>query len=140
MSLYEYLVKNNLIESEKYTYGPTRVRQKTMGFMWEAKIEVHLKNKKRCRFYMWNHFYDDDGSVDWRPTDADVRKYMHCKFAPFDENKLFDACWHMVLCDGKYYVSQKGWFGYENKNNFRKIIQSIKNGTWKEDPDIALIC
>ena len=63
MSIYDKLVqKKNIIKEERFRKGPTRVTQKTRGWMWEAEYEVITTQDKKFVFNMWHHFHDDDGS------------------------------------------------------------------------------
>jgi hypothetical protein len=125
-----------MIEKESYTYGPTRVRQKVRGFMWEAEKQILLKNGKVVQFNMWKHFFEDDGSDEWEPMEAEVRENLFCKFVPFGEQLLY-APGHLVLCDGKYYAINTGLFEYNNRN---EVVKQIKDESWIENKSIELIC
>jgi hypothetical protein len=138
ISIYEKLVQKNLIKEEKFRQEPNRVRAKAKGWMWEAKYEVTTKNDEKYIFKMWNHFFEDDGSLEWKPSIEDIRKHMYCQFVPRGKG-LVSHSWNSVLVNNIYYTSKKGFFGYENRTYQKEMIEQIKNGTWKENPDIEML-
>ena len=127
-----------MIKEEGFREGPTRVREKAEGWMWEAKYEVRTKDDKVFIFYMWNHFFEDDGSNEWEPSIEDIRKYMSCEFVPCGDTCV-NHSWHSSLVDGVYYTSKKGFFGYENRTYQDEVIKQIKNGEWETNPDIEML-
>ena len=138
MSIYDILVQRNKIKEERFIREPMRVKQKVQGWMWEAEYEVITKDDKTFVFYMWNHFYEDNGSIEWVPTIEDVRKYMYCQFVPCGKKQV-ECCWYTILINGVYYVSKRGFFGYENQNYKEEAIKQIKNGEWETNPDIEIL-
>lgn len=138
MSIYNMLVHKNMIKEERFRREPMRVKQKVKGWMWEAEYEVITKDDKMFVFHMWNHFFEDDGSAEWKPSIEDIRKYMFCKFVPCGKQRV-SCCWHTILFDGVYYVSERGFFGYENPNYKEEAIKQIKNGEWETNPDIEIL-
>lgn len=138
MSIYNILVQRNLIKEERFREGPTRVREKARGWMWEAKYEVITKDDKMFVFYMWHHFFEDDGSNEWKPSIGEVRNKMYCQFVPCGDVRVSHS-WHSSLVDGVYYTSKKGFFGYENRTYQDEVIKQIKNGEWETNPDIEIL-
>jgi hypothetical protein len=134
------LVQRNMIKEGRFRRGPTRVREKARGWMWEAEYEVITKDGKMFIFYMWHHFVEDDGSEEWKPSIGQVIKYMYCQFVPCgDGDKHVSHSWHSSFVDGVYYTSKKGFFSYENRNYQEEVIKQIKNGEWEANPDIELL-
>jgi len=137
-SIYEKLVQKKLIKEETFTQEPNRVKKKFSGWMWEAKYEVTTKDNKTYTFAMWHHFNKDDGSPEWKPSIEDIRKYMFCTSVPRGDGQV-DHTWNSVLVDNTYYTSKWGFFGHKNRNYQKEVIEQIKNGTWKENPDIEIL-
>ena len=138
MSIYNTLVQRNMIKEERFRKGPTRVREKARGWMWEAECEVITNDDKMFIFYMWHHFFEDDGSNEWKPSIGEVRNKMYCQFVPCGGVRVSHS-WHSSLVDGVYYTSKKGFFGYENRTYQDEVIKQIKNGKWKTNPDIEML-
>ena len=138
MSIYNMLVQRNMIKEERFRKKPMRVRQKVQGWMWEAEYEVITKDDKMFVFHMWNHFFEDDGSKEWKPSIEDIRKNMFCQFVPCGKQRVSHS-WHTILVDGVYYVSKRGFFGFENRTYQEEAIKQIKNGEWETNPDIEIL-
>lgn len=138
MSIYDKLVQKNIIKKERFRKGPTRVREKVQGWMWEAEYEVITTHDKKFVFYMWHHFHDDDSSSEWKPTIQEIKDLMFCKFVPCGTIGVSPS-WHTVLADGVYYISKRGFFGYENIAYQEEVEKQIKNGEWKTNPDIEIL-
>ena len=140
MSIYNILVQRNIIKEERFRKEPTKKKEKARGWMWEAEYEVITKDGKMFIFYMWHHFFEDDGSKEWKPSIGDIRTHMYCKFVPCgDGDKRVSHSWHSSLVNGVYYTSKKGFFGYKNRTYQEEVIKQIKNGEWKTNPDIELL-
>lgn len=138
MSIYNMLVQRNMIKNERFRKGPTRVKEKARGWMWEAEYEVITNEDKMFVFNMWHHFFEDDGSKKWKPSITDILKYMRCQFVPCG-NTCVSHSWHSSLVDGVYYTSKKGFFDYKNRHYQEEVIKQIKNGEWETNPDIELL-
>lgn len=137
-NLYQLLKEQNLIESETWIEKPQRVRPKVMGWMWEGKSEVILKNGLKLIFYFWYHFGQDDDSKDWFPSEqliSDANRPQFVPQTPSSDAKLVDATWRLFNHDNHYYISKNGTFelGEERRN---EILQSLKDGSWVSDSDL----
>src|SRR5690348_16160971 len=66
-TLNKLLKEAQLIQTETFRQKLSRRREKTMGYMWEAEMEVKLIDGLRLIFYFWHHFHDDDGE-EWYPS------------------------------------------------------------------------
>ena len=103
--------------------------------MWGGELEVVLTDGTMLIFQLWHHFHDNDGD-DWKPSPEELANAWDIKFVAVDksEKNLQSSAWHLFLVNGHYYVSKIGTFA--NARPQDKLIESIKDGSWKGDPDI----
>jgi hypothetical protein len=138
--LYMLLKENEQIQSEKVS-GPFRSREKAMGFMWDGKLEVTLNSGATVSFQFWHHCHYDDGSATWTPSQSTLNEWWRPTFVPIGpepDSKCVDANWHTFYVDNHVYVSKIGTFSSSSRKK-KYIIESIKNGSWKDDSDLWCI-
>ena len=137
-SLLQRLRDSGLIKTEERVIR--RARQKKFGWMWEGKLKITLKDDRIFTFDLWIHIMYDEGKDDWKPKEEDLDFYP--KFIPID-GKLKDYTWHTIFVDNLCYGTKSGFFdcrGDEERSKKRKeMTEKIRNGSWKEDPDIHFI-
>tara|TARA_Y100000591_G_C21283303_1_gene428387 strand:+ start:23 stop:442 length:420 start_codon:yes stop_codon:yes gene_type:complete len=136
LSIYQKLADGELIKGWVFTKKPRRARQKSMGWMWEAEIKVEDKDGKIYIFDVWHHFFSDDGSQEWKPSNEVILRIMHCQYV-FIGDKKCSKNGYTICVDNTYYTSKRGFFNH--RNNREEVIEQIRNGTWKENPDIELL-
>ena len=64
-SLYEQIY--HLIKDEKFK--AYRSRGKIYGYMWDGYNNVELKDGRKISFDLWHHYFEDDGSINWVPSE-----------------------------------------------------------------------
>jgi len=142
ISLYECLSNNNQIKEKKYTIRPHRTRAKKFGYMWEGKLEVRLQDARIYIFSLHHHFDKDDGTEEWKPTECEIMKNIYCTFIPSKDSKnnfiLIDALWHKLYHEGHYYLSNK--IVRAGSPWYNTCKQQLKDGSWKNNPDLELLC
>ena len=133
MSIYSILIDNNHVKNEQFVIIPRRVRKKTSGWMWEAEYKITANNGNEFVFYMWRHFYNDNGTSEWTPSLEDIKRSMFCRSINY-KGHFYDFNWHTIFINGTYYISKKGFFTNNQYKN--EIIEKIENGHWETDSDI----
>ena len=137
-SLLQRLRDSGLIKTEKREIQ--REREKVGGFMWGGKLEITLKDGRVFKFKLWQNINGDVGNPEWEPKDEDLHFYP--QFIPIDGGS-FDYTWHAIFVDNLCYGTKSGFFdcdGDEERHNKRKEMEEkIRDGSWKEDPDIHFI-
>mgnify|MGYP001191125017 CR=1 FL=1 len=140
-TFYQLLVDSGLFKNEEYTSGPYRSRGKAMGYMWSGKKTVYLTDGRTFKFEMWHNFHEDPGTNDWKPTKNELDDAFFLKFINIDGD-LYDKSWHTIYHNDHYYGTKKGFFGLGMEKErlvLAEQIEKIKNGSWREDPDIYFV-
>jgi hypothetical protein len=147
--LYVLLKEANLIKEEKYNIYPTRMKEKSYGYMWKGEVELQTVDGLLFTFCLWHHCENDTGGS-WYPSEKEIDKMWREKLIPrkkIPHSERVDSDWHQLYVDNHVYISEKGFFDSKfdfdtfTEHNKRKeeIIKSINDGTWVNDSDIWML-
>ena len=129
--------KKGLIKKAIYTKKPRRAREKRVGAMWKAKVEVTTRDGKKYYFDLWYHIFEDNGPEEWKPSFARIRDHMVCETVEIGGKKYYEPNKHIICVDNTYYFSKPGFSICSDEE--KDVIEQVENGTWTENPDIVLL-
>ena len=136
MSLYKRLNKSGLIINQEITSKPNRQREKVMGYMWEGKLTVYLKDGMKITYSLWHHFHNDTGG-NWTPPEEELEKAWRAQGIQPSDGEFYDASWYTVYTTDHVYYSKTGFF--TNQSYKTEVQAKINDGSWVSDDDIVRI-
>ena len=129
MSLFRKLFEEEgLIKKAIYSRKLREAREKRVGGMWEAKVEVTTQDGKKYYFDLWHHFCWDY-SPEWKPSFTHIRDHMICEAVKIGE-KYYQPNNNIICVDNTYYFSKSGFSN--GSDGRRDAIEQVENGTWRK--------